>query len=75
MAPELWMGKAGVQPMRCDVFALGKILRDIIPAAPYEAFEFGMQRRGRPAASGDAMAVLEMWERIATVRVTADWRD
>lgn len=74
MAPELWMGKAGVQPMRCDVFALGKILRDIIPAAPYEALSSACSDEVAQRRPGDAMAVLEMWERIATVRVTADWR-
>jgi predicted Ser/Thr protein kinase len=61
MAPELWMGKRGVDPMRGDVFALGKILRDVLAEMPFDglwslcASEYAEKR---PA---DGRAVLELW--------------
>ena len=30
MAPELWSGASGADPMRCDVYAAGRIMRDIM---------------------------------------------
>jgi serine/threonine protein kinase len=75
MAPELWRGKPGVDPMRCDVFALGKILRDIMADMPFEGLLslcVSDHAEKRPA---DARVVLDLWEKSAPpLQGPCDWR-
>ena len=74
MAPELWTGKQGIDPLRCDVFAAGRIMRDIVPDETFAAF-IGQCTHDDPSrrpASGAEM--LAQWQRIAPHVTQPDWR-
>jgi serine/threonine protein kinase len=74
MAPELWMGKTGVDAMRCDVFALGKIVRDIFPDGPYQELCALCAHEVADRRPATARAVLDIWEKTVPAPGTADWR-
>ncbi|HMD69129.1 MAG TPA: serine/threonine-protein kinase [Chitinivibrionales bacterium] len=74
MAPELWTGGQGVDPLRCDVFAAGRILHDIVPGEPYAAFLAGCTRDDpskRPASGSEMLA---LWQRTAMHVGQPNWR-
>jgi hypothetical protein len=73
MAPELWTGKASVDPMRCDVFALGRILRDILRGEPYEALSSRCSHEVAQKRPATAQAVLDIWEKMMPPSAPADW--
>jgi len=74
MAPELWSGGQGIDPMRCDVFAAGRIMRDILPGDTFAHFTAGCTSddpSSRPASGAEMLA---MWQRIAPHITQPDWR-
>jgi predicted Ser/Thr protein kinase len=74
MAPELWTGGQGIDPLRCDVFAAGRILHEIVPGEQFAAF-LGECTRDDPSkrpASGSEM--LALWQRTAPHVGQPDWR-
>jgi predicted Ser/Thr protein kinase len=75
MAPELWMGKPDVDPMRCDVFALGKILRDVLAEMPYDELCSRCTSDYAEKRPADARAVLDIWEKTpSSAPGPYDWR-
>jgi hypothetical protein len=74
MAPELWSGKQGIDPLRCDVFAAGRIVRDIVPDETFAAFINGCTHDDpsrRPASGAEMLA---QWQRVAPHITQPDWR-
>ncbi len=74
MAPELWSGRQGIDPMRCDVFAAGRIMHDILPGDSFANFtaECTSDDPSERPASGAEM--LALWQRIAPHITQPDWR-
>jgi predicted Ser/Thr protein kinase len=75
MAPELWLGKPGVDSMRCDVYALGKVLRDTLPEEHTSALSALCAHDTASKRPANAEAVLDMWKKDARdAGPAADWR-
>lgn len=75
MAPELWMGKTSVDAMRCDVFALGKILGTILPDGPSRELSALCAHEVAERRPATARAVIDMWEKsVPSPGPAADWR-
>ncbi|HUI92402.1 MAG TPA: serine/threonine-protein kinase [Chitinivibrionales bacterium] len=74
MAPELWSGKRGVDPLRCDVFAAGRVIRDVVQDPAFAAFvdQCTHEDPSRRPASGAEM--LAQWERVAPHVTQPDWK-
>lgn len=74
MAPELWSGKADIDFMRCDVFAAGKILKNIFSDKLFSDFvnecisEDPMQR---PA---NGIEMLTKWLKISPQITQPNWK-
>jgi tRNA A-37 threonylcarbamoyl transferase component Bud32 len=74
MAPELWSHTAHVDPMRCDVFAAGRVLRDIMDDdsdIPFVKKCLDEDPSRRPASCRE---ILAEWARLRPAMVHADWR-
>lgn len=65
MAPELWTGGCAADPMRCDVFAAGKIVRDILSedVCPSFTAQCISDDPSRRPSSGSEM--LALWQESA----------
>jgi predicted Ser/Thr protein kinase len=76
MAPELWMGKRGVDPMRSDVFALGKILRDVLAEMPFDDLWSRCASEHAEKRPANARDVLDQWDRAvpASTASREQWR-
>jgi predicted Ser/Thr protein kinase len=74
MAPELWAGGCATDPMRCDVFAAGKIVRDILSedVCPNFTAQCISDDPSRRPASGSEM--LALWQESAPHIGMPDWR-
>jgi serine/threonine protein kinase len=74
MAPELWTGGCAVDPMRCDVFAAGKIVRDILSKDIFPNFTaqcISDDPSQRPASGSEMLA---LWQDSAPHIGQPDWR-
>ncbi len=73
MAPELWSGSCPADPMRCDVFAAGRIVRDILSNDAYESFtaQCTSDDPAKRPASGSEM--LALWQGVAPHIGQPDW--
>ncbi len=74
MAPELWSGGRGIDTMRCDVFAAGRIVHDILPRDTYAEFTAQCTSDDpakRPASGAEMLA---LWQCAAPHIGQPDWR-
>jgi hypothetical protein len=74
MAPEIWQGRAEIDYMKADLFALGKVVRDLAPGPQWESLIqslLSVDPSDRPASASDA------WDRsreLAGSAQTSGWK-
>ena len=75
MAPELWSKGSNVDLMRADIYAVGKILVQILSATPYTSITESLLKDDPSLRPPSGIDLLLLWENGGTaVHAAADWK-
>lgn len=74
MAPEIWQGRANVDFMKADLYALGKVIQELAPGPEWESLIqplLAIQPEARPATAGE---VWDLCRSLGQSRMSHDWK-
>ncbi|HKP94158.1 MAG TPA: serine/threonine-protein kinase [Fibrobacteria bacterium] len=74
MAPEMWRGEGNIDFMRADLFALGKVLRELAPGPEWESVIAALSASDPKARPGSAAKVREQCLPLFQTRISPEWK-